>query len=81
VDADVTACIPLRLDGVVTGAIVVYRLLPHKPGLEEIDFELFDLLALHAATALRFTQLAAEARGGTLSHLARSALGRVSGGE
>jgi hypothetical protein len=63
-DADVTACIPLRLDGRVTGAIAVYRLLPHKSGLEELDFELFDLLAMHAATALRFTALEAEARRG-----------------
>ncbi len=61
-EAEVTACIPLRLDGLVTGAIVVYRLLPHKSGLEEVDFELFDLLAMHAATALRFTALEAEAR-------------------
>ncbi|HVO11277.1 MAG TPA: GAF domain-containing protein [Vicinamibacteria bacterium] len=61
-DAEVTACIPLRFDGLVTGAIVVYRLLPHKPGLEEVDFALFDLLAMHAATALRFTALEGEAR-------------------
>ncbi len=51
-----------ELDGVVSGAIVVYRLLPQKSGLEDLDFELFDLLAMHAATALRFTALEAEAR-------------------
>jgi Skp family chaperone for outer membrane proteins len=80
-DADITACIPLRLDGVVTGAIAVYRLLPQKPGLEEVDFELFDLLGMHAATALRFTALEAEARKGAVSHQARGVLGSVSGEE
>ena len=80
-DADITACIPLCLDGVVTGAIAVYGLLPHKPGLEEVDFELFDLLAMHAATALRFTALEAETRRGVRSHQSRGLVGSVSGEE
>jgi hypothetical protein len=49
---DLTACIPLSLDGQVTGAIAIFRLLPQKSGVEEIDRELFELLATHAATAL-----------------------------
>ena len=53
----VTACLPLTLDGRVTGAIVLFSLLPHKPGLRELDFELFDLLGTHAATALYCTGL------------------------
>jgi regulator of replication initiation timing len=53
----VTACLPLKLDGRVTGAIVLFSLLPHKPGLKELDFELFDLLGTHAATALYCTSL------------------------
>ena len=53
----VTACLPLKLDGRVTGAIVLFSLLPHKPGLRELDFELFDLLGTHAATALYCTSL------------------------
>ena len=53
----VTACLPLTLDGRVTGAIVLFSLLPHKPGLRELDFELFDLLGTHAATALYCTRL------------------------
>jgi hypothetical protein len=53
----VTACLPLTLDGRVTGAIVLFSLLPHKPGLRELDFELFDLLGTHAATALYCTSL------------------------
>lgn len=47
-----TACIPLKLDGKVTGAIALFRLLPQKSGFEVIDKELFDLLGTHAATAL-----------------------------
>jgi hypothetical protein len=48
----VTACVPLRVGDQVVGAIVVYRLLSHKPALEAADMELFNLLATHGATAL-----------------------------
>jgi hypothetical protein len=50
----------LVLDGKVTGAIAIYRLLPQKAGVEELDRELFDLLANHAATALYCTALHAK---------------------
>jgi regulator of replication initiation timing len=52
-----TACVPLVLDGRVTGAIAIFRLLPQKAGIEAVDRELFDLLATHAATALYCTSL------------------------
>jgi hypothetical protein len=52
-----TACIPLTLAGKVTGAIAIFRLLPQKAGVEDVDRELFDLLATHAATALYTTSL------------------------
>ncbi len=52
-----TACIPLKLNGKVTGAIALFRLLPQKPTLESVDHEMFDLLATHAATALYCTSL------------------------
>jgi len=51
-----SACIPLALDGMVIGAIGVFRLLPQKSGFEPIDIEMFDLLASHAATALYCTR-------------------------
>jgi hypothetical protein len=51
-----TACIPLKLDDRVVGAIAIFRLLDQKEGLEPLDFELFDLLASHAATALVCTR-------------------------
>jgi len=52
-----TACIPLTVGGRVHGAILIYRLLSHKPALEAVDQELFDLLATHAASALYCCEL------------------------
>ncbi len=60
-----TACIPLKLEGEVTGAIALFRLLPQKAALEDVDHELFELLATHAATALYCTRLHQRARRGT----------------
>ena len=56
-EAELTACIPLKLGDTVTGAIALFRLLPQKPGLEALDHELLDLLASHAAMALYCTSL------------------------
>lgn len=56
-DPALTACIPLKLNDKVTGAIALFRLLPQKPRLEAVDHELFELLATHAATALYCTGL------------------------
>jgi len=56
------ACIPLRAAGRVTGVIAVFQLLAHKPDLEPIDHELFDLLATQAGAALHCSQLQAAAR-------------------
>ena len=56
-EATLVACVPLKLDGRVTGYIAICRLLAHKSTLEPLDHELFDLLATHAATALYCTSL------------------------
>ena len=56
-EANLTACVPLIVEGVVTGAIAIFRLLDHKPKLEPIDHELFALLGTHAAMALHYTTL------------------------
>jgi putative methionine-R-sulfoxide reductase with GAF domain len=56
-EASLSACVPLKLDGRVSGAIALFRLLPQKSGIEALDRELFDLLATHAATALYCTTL------------------------
>jgi len=52
-----TACIPLSLEGRVTGVIAIFRLLSHKPALEPVDREIFDLLARQASMALYCTRL------------------------
>ena len=54
-----TACIPLKIDGRVTGMIALFRLLPQKKGFVAVDHELFELLGTHAATALYASGLAA----------------------
>lgn len=51
-DASVTACVPMKVDGKVTGVITVFSLLPQKSELESMDMELFELLSTHAAVAL-----------------------------
>jgi hypothetical protein len=51
-DDDLIACIPLKLGDRVTGAVAMFSLLPQKAGLGSLDYELFDLLATHAAMAL-----------------------------
>ncbi len=57
-EQDLSACIPLRLDGRVAGLIALFRLLPQKGGrFAPIDAELFDLLAAQAATAVYRSQL------------------------
>jgi len=45
-------CIPLKIKDRVIGVIVVFRLLPQKERLVKVDYDLFTLLAAHAATAI-----------------------------
>jgi hypothetical protein len=52
-----TAVIPLKLGERVSGLIAIFRLLPQKAAFEDVDRELFDLLASHAAMALHCTAL------------------------
>jgi hypothetical protein len=51
------ACVPLKVGDRVIGAIAIFRLLQHKSNLESLDYELFNLLATHAATALYCSDL------------------------
>lgn len=44
--------VPLLIKEHVIGAIVVYQLLPQKERLLKVDYDLFSLLAAHAATAV-----------------------------
>jgi hypothetical protein len=56
-EAQITACVPLKLRGKVMAVLALFRLLPQKPALEPLDQELFDLLADQAAMALYCTCL------------------------
>ena len=59
-ESRLTACVPLKLDAVVTGVVAIFGLLPQKGGIEDLDRELFDLLATQAAFALYCTGLHAK---------------------
>jgi nitrate/nitrite-specific signal transduction histidine kinase len=64
-----TACVPLQVDGRVTGAIAIFRLLPQKhDGLEALDQELLGLLASQAGIALYCTGLHAQVVAARLAH-------------
>jgi hypothetical protein len=52
VDGGLTAAIPLKLDGNVTGAIAIFGLVEHKKALTPVDHELFEILSRQAAMAL-----------------------------
>ncbi|BDG04254.1 GAF domain-containing protein [Anaeromyxobacter oryzae] len=51
-DRDLTAVVPLKVDGRVHGAVAIFRLLGHKPVLGDSDQAVFDLLSTHAGIAL-----------------------------
>ena len=51
------AGIPLRVGERALGVIVIYEFLPQKHGLQPVDFELFELLGGHAATAVYVSKL------------------------
>jgi hypothetical protein len=48
----VLAAVPLRVQDVTMGALVIIELLPHKPAFVKEDRELLELLGAHAASAL-----------------------------
>nr|NIQ74510.1 diguanylate phosphodiesterase [Gammaproteobacteria bacterium]NIW11060.1 diguanylate phosphodiesterase [Gammaproteobacteria bacterium]NIW47176.1 diguanylate phosphodiesterase [Gammaproteobacteria bacterium] len=45
-------CIPLKIKEHVIGVIAIYKLLVQKDEFTNVDYELFTLLAGHAATAV-----------------------------
>ena len=50
-------CIPLKIKEHVIGVIVIYKLLVQKDEFNSVDYELFTLLAGHAATAVFSSRL------------------------
>jgi nitrate/nitrite-specific signal transduction histidine kinase len=59
--------VPLRMGEKSVGALAIWELLAHKGALDSVDYELFNLLAAHAASALEAARLAAG--GGGLADL------------
>lgn len=51
------ACIPLKIQDQILGVIAIFELLRQKDGFEQVDFELFSLMADHAATAVYSSKL------------------------
>ena len=51
------AAVPLKIKEHVIGLIVIYRLLQQKDAFSAVDYELFSLLAAHAATAIFSSKL------------------------
>jgi len=54
------AVVPLKFRNRLLGAIVIYRLLSHKPELRTVDLALFDYFATHAAMAIHSSKLYTE---------------------
>ena len=50
-------CIPLKIKEHVIGVLVIYKLLVQKSSFADLDYELFTLLAGHAATAVFSSRL------------------------
>lgn len=51
------ACIPLKVGEKVVGVIVIEKLLIQKDGFKALDFDLFEMLGGHSATAIYGSQL------------------------
>jgi transcriptional regulator with GAF, ATPase, and Fis domain len=60
--ADPLVCIPLNIKNDVIGVLVLFRLLQQKESFAPVDFELFTLLAGHAATAIFSSRLFTESK-------------------
>jgi len=58
--ANPMVCIPLRIKEQVIGVIAIYKLLVQKKAFVPVDYELFTLLAGHAATAIFSSRLYSE---------------------
>lgn len=50
-------CIPLKIKEHVIGVLSIYKLLSQKAGFTNVDYEMFNLLAGHAATAIFSSKL------------------------
>ena len=55
--ANPMVCIPLKIKEHVIGVLAIYKLLIQKKQFAAVDYELFTLLAGHAATAIFSSRL------------------------
>ena len=46
------AAIPLKIHGKTMGVLAIYRLFIQKESFAQVDYQLFSMMAEHAATAL-----------------------------
>lgn len=51
-DDPVSALVPILVDGIPSAVIVLFRLFPHKPGIEPVDREICDVLSNCAGRAI-----------------------------
>jgi hypothetical protein len=51
-DDPVTALVPILVDGSASAVIVLFRLFPHKTGIEAVDREICDVLSQCAGRAI-----------------------------
>jgi hypothetical protein len=51
-DDPVTALVPILVDGSASAVIVLFRLFPHKSGMEQVDREICDVLSHCAGRAI-----------------------------
>jgi hypothetical protein len=51
-DDPVSALVPILIEGSVCAVIVLFRLFPHKPGIEPVDREICDVLSNCAGRAI-----------------------------
>jgi hypothetical protein len=53
----IRACIPLKIGNRVQGVLLIFGLVMHKQVFKPIDFELFEILGTHAATAIAVSKM------------------------
>jgi GAF domain-containing protein len=75
--SETITAVPLKIQDEIVGALIVLKLLEHKPSLRPDDRDLLDLLSAHAASALFAARLfaAKDRKLRTLESLVRLARG------
>jgi nitrate/nitrite-specific signal transduction histidine kinase len=59
--AEPSICVPLRIQARIVGVLAIWDFLSQKTELADVDFEIFNLLGAHAASALEAARLVADA--------------------